>query len=60
LYQHFQQISPLLADKVVFITGDTMGTSTMTFLTRTKAPYIIKTFDAMQLKAEINRVLAGA
>ncbi len=60
LYQQFQQISPLLADKVVFMTGDTMGTSTMTFLTRTKAPYIIKPFDAAQLKAEINRVLAGA
>jgi PAS domain S-box-containing protein len=59
LYQHFQEISPLLADKVVFMTGDTMGTATMTFLSRTKAPYIIKPFDATQLKAEINRVLAG-
>jgi len=59
LYQHFQKISPLLADKVVFITGDVMGTSTMTFLSKTKAPYIIKPFDAKQLKAEINRVLAS-
>lgn len=59
LYQHFQKISPPLADKVVFITGDVMGTSTMTFLSKTKAPYIIKPFDAKQLKAEINRVLAS-
>jgi PAS domain S-box-containing protein len=59
LYQHFQKISPLLADKVVFITGDVMGTGTMTFLSKTKAPYIIKPFDARQLKAEINRVLAS-
>ncbi|MCJ7516147.1 MAG: response regulator, partial [Dehalococcoidia bacterium] len=59
LYQHFQKISPLLADKVVFITGDVMGTSTMTFLSKTKAPYIIKPFDAKQLKTQINRVLAG-
>jgi PAS domain S-box-containing protein len=58
LYRHFQKISPPLADKVVFITGDVMGTSTMTFLSKTKAPYIIKPFDATQLKAEINRVLA--
>jgi len=58
LYQHFQKISPPLADKVVFITGDVMGTSTMTFLSKTKAPYIIKPFDAKQLKAEINRILA--
>jgi PAS domain S-box-containing protein len=59
LYRHFQKISPPLADKVVFITGDVMGTSTMAFLSKTKAPYIIKPFDAKQLKAEINRVLAG-
>jgi PAS domain S-box-containing protein len=59
LYRHFQKISPLLADRVVFITGDVMGTSTMAFLSKTKAPYIIKPFDATQLKAEINRVLAG-
>jgi CheY-like chemotaxis protein len=59
LYQLLQKISPRLADKVVFITGDVMGTSTMAFLSKTKAPYIIKPFDATQLKAEINRVLAG-
>jgi CheY-like chemotaxis protein len=58
LYRHFQKISQPLADKVVFITGDVMGTSTMAFLSKTKAPYIIKPFDATQLKAEINRVLA--
>jgi PAS domain S-box-containing protein len=59
LYRHFQKISPPLADKVVFITGDIMGTSTMAFLSKTKAPYIIKPFDAKQLKAEVNRVLAS-
>jgi len=59
LYQHFQKMSPLLADRVVFITGDVMGTGTMAFLSKTKAPYIIKPFDAKQLKAEINRVLTS-
>jgi len=59
LYQHFQKTSPLLADRVVFITGDVMGTSTMNFLSKTKAPYVIKPFDASQLKAEINRILAS-
>jgi len=58
LYQHFQKISPALADRVLFITGDIMGTSTMTFLSKTKAPYIIKPFDAKQLTEEVNRVLA--
>jgi PAS domain S-box-containing protein len=59
LYQHFQKTSPPLADKVVFITGDVMGPRTIAFLSKTKAPYIIKPFDATQLKAEINRILTG-
>src|SRR4030043_306806 len=59
LYRHFQKESPSLADRVVFITGDVMGPSTMAFLSKTKVPYIIKPFDAKQLKAEVNRVLAG-
>jgi PAS domain S-box-containing protein len=58
LYRHFQKISPSLAERVVFITGDVMGPSTMAFLSKTKVPYIIKPFDAKQLKAELNRVLA--
>jgi PAS domain S-box-containing protein len=59
LYKHFQEISPGLADKVVFMTGDMMGPSTMAFLSSSKAPYIVKPFDATQLKAELNRVLVG-
>jgi len=58
LYKHFQQVSPSFAERVVFITGYVMGAGTMAFLSRTKAPYIIKPFDAKQLRTEINRVLA--
>ncbi len=58
LYKHFQKVSLSLAEKVIFITGDVMGPSTMAFLSRTKVPYIIKPFDAKQLRAEINGVLA--
>ncbi|MBM4446055.1 MAG: PAS domain S-box protein [Chloroflexi bacterium] len=57
LYRHFQKISLALAERVVFITGDVMGASTMAFLSKTKAPYIIKPFDAKQLKIEVNRIL---
>jgi len=57
LYRHFQKISPALAEKVVFITGDVMGAGTMAFLSKTKVPYIIKPFDAKQLKAKVNRIL---
>ncbi|MFC2050997.1 ATP-binding protein, partial [Chloroflexota bacterium] len=58
LYRRFRKTSPTLAEGVVFITGDVMGASTMDFLNKTKVPYIIKPFDARQLKTEINRVLA--
>jgi CheY-like chemotaxis protein len=58
LYRRFRKTSPTLAGGVVFITGDVMGASTMDFLNKTKVPYIVKPFDAKQLKTEINRVLA--
>ena len=58
LYRRFRKTSPTLAEGVVFITGDVMGASTMGFLNKTKVPYIVKPFDARQLKTEINRVLA--
>jgi PAS domain S-box-containing protein len=58
LYRYFQQTSPTLAERVVFITGDVMGASTTAFLSKTKVPYVIKPFDAGQVKTEINRVLA--
>ena len=58
LYRYFQQTSPVIAERVIFITGDVMGASTTDFLSKTKASYIIKPFDAGQLKTEINRLLA--
>jgi PAS domain S-box-containing protein len=56
LYKRFQKMSPALARKVVFATGDVMGTRTTSFLSKTKAPYITKPFDARQLDAAINRL----
>ncbi|MCJ7655532.1 MAG: PAS domain S-box protein [Dehalococcoidia bacterium] len=58
LYRHFRKISPTLAERVVFITGDVMGASTMDFINKTKVPYIVKPFDSRQLKTAVNRVLA--
>ena len=58
LYKQFQEIAPSLMKRVVFITGDVMGKRTTDFLAKTKAPYMIKPFDAEQLKTEINRILA--
>ncbi len=58
LYKQFQKIAPSLTKRVVFITGDVMGKRTLAFLDKTKTPYMMKPFDARQLKAEINRILA--
>jgi len=58
LYKQFQEIAPSLMKRVVFITGDVMGKRTTDFLAKTKAPCMIKPFDAEQLKTEINRILA--
>lgn len=57
LYESIRNIAQSLARRVVFITGDVMGGDTMHFLSRTKATYITKPFNAEQLKREIRRIL---
>jgi PAS domain S-box-containing protein len=57
LYKEFQKIAPSLTKRVVFITGDVMGKRTISFLNKTKTPYMMKPFDAKELKTEINRIL---
>jgi CheY-like chemotaxis protein len=56
LYKRFQKIAPLLARRVVFVTGDVMGARTTAFLSKTKSPYITKPFDGKQLNIAINRI----
>jgi signal transduction histidine kinase/ActR/RegA family two-component response regulator len=58
LYKQFQKIAPSITKRVVFITGDVMGKRTITFLDKTKAYYMMKPFDARELKIQINRILA--
>ena len=59
LYKHLQKAAKSLVRKVIFITGDAMNKDTTAFLSRTKASYISKPFDAEQLKNNIYRVLSG-
>ena len=59
LYGRMQKIALSLAERVIFITGDVMGTDTEAFLSKTKAPYITKPFDVHQLKKKIERFLTG-
>jgi PAS domain S-box-containing protein len=58
LYKQFQKIAPSLTKRVVFITGDVMGKRTLAFIDKTKTPYLMKPFDAKELKSQINRILA--
>ena len=58
LYQQFRSLIPALARRTLFITGDVMGASTRDFLTRTRAPYIAKPFDASKLVGEVRRALS--
>jgi CheY-like chemotaxis protein len=57
LYRYIQKTVKSLAWKVIFITGDMMSKDTMAFLSRVRAPYITKPFDAEQLKKAIDRIL---
>jgi PAS domain S-box-containing protein len=59
LYGQLEKIAKSLAHRVVFITGDVMGADTQKFLSKTKAPYILKPFDSAKLNREINRYLTG-
>jgi len=59
LYKHMQKNEPSLAKKVVFVTGDVMGGDTRSFLSRTKAHYIVKPFSAAQLRKEVNGILSA-
>jgi PAS domain S-box-containing protein len=58
LYKQFQKIAPSLTKRVVFITGDVMGKRTIAFIEKTKTPYVMKPFDARELKTQLNRILA--
>ncbi len=56
-YQHLQQTASPLAGKVVFITGDVLSADTLSFLQKSKAPFLTKPFDNEQLKRKVNRIL---
>ncbi|MDD5313574.1 MAG: PAS domain S-box protein [Dehalococcoidia bacterium] len=56
LFKRFQKMTPSLARKVVFVTGDVMGARTTAFLSKANSPYITKPFTAGQLNIEINRL----
>ncbi len=57
LYQRLDKTARSLTQRIIFITGDVLGTDTMDFFSRTGASYVTKPFDMEQLKKEIKSKL---
>ncbi len=57
LYKRIQKKNKSLARRVVFITGDIMGSDTEKYLAETKSAHIEKPFNAEQLKKAVKRAL---
>ncbi len=60
LYETTKKKYPNLAERVVFITGDTMTASTNKFLAKTDRPYLIKPFDSKDVINIIEKTLGDS
>jgi CheY-like chemotaxis protein len=59
LYETLKKKRPEMADKTIFITGDTMTEETNEFLASSGRPYLAKPFTPMEFLQTIEDVLAG-
>lgn len=59
LYQTLKKKCPKMADRTIFITGDTMTDETNEFLTASGRPYLAKPFTPMEFLEIIERALEG-
>ncbi|NLT74653.1 MAG: response regulator [Chloroflexi bacterium] len=57
LYEEIQTYYPGLEGRVLFITGDSIGSSTHFFLTRKNLPYLMKPFGLGELRTAIDELL---
>ncbi len=56
LYDYLTLQRPELAGRVIFVTGDSLGSSTKTFLDRVKRPWLDKPYTPNQLRSLIREV----
>ena len=56
LYERLAKVDPALADRVIFITGDTIAPDTKEFLERTHNPVVNKPFNLKELRQHIENV----
>jgi len=59
LYDHITKFEPILASRVLLITGDTLSPKTQTFLKRTHLPYLAKPFRVDALLRHVAQLLRG-
>ncbi len=59
IYGKMGEIASSLQKRVIFITGDVIGSNTMEFFKKSKAPHVAKPIDIFKLKKEVNRVITG-
>lgn len=59
LYEQIREIDAPLADRIVFITGDTVSPETQVFIERTGNPYMAKPFDIEKVRQMVTRTLAN-
>ncbi|MCH8948839.1 MAG: response regulator [Chloroflexi bacterium] len=60
LYERLRKEDPALAERTVFITGDTVSPDTRSFLQRVKNPVLAKPFRIREVRETINGILADS
>ena len=58
-FRELCRVKPALADRIMFLTGDTLSPSIQRFLEEAKRPYIEKPLDPKQLRQAVAAALAG-
>jgi two-component system, cell cycle sensor histidine kinase and response regulator CckA len=59
-YRELLRLNSPLAQRLVFVTGDTFSPHTIDFLESSGVPYLAKPFLVEELKEMVHRALAGA
>ena len=60
LYLRIKNAYPKLLERMVFMTGDTLGPANRAFLERTGLPYLEKPLSPDEVRQVVQQVLAGA
>ena len=57
LYEHLAAEHPVMADRIIFTTGDVLSGNTKAFLEKTNRPYLPKPFTPDELRAIVRTAL---